>query len=293
MKKTFLVAIIAILSSRLCAFGVTFDKIRFANEATDTTRITGMLTEALTKEFATPGECVEWFARKFVDTPYVGGTLEGDAPDYTEYLTVDLDRLDCTTLVDVVSALAYTVGERRSSWRDFVYNLERFRYRGGRLNGYPSRLHYFSDWVIDNVHRGNVTDATTLFPQVNYQVKSLDFMSSNRSKYPAMSVDANYEGIKNAEIGYRNHRFPYIKSQNVGGKTTRQAFHSGDIVAFLTKAQGLDVAHLGIIVMENGEPRLLHASSSAGKVVVANVPLEEIFRKNRNYSGLRVIRLKD
>lgn len=293
MTRHILLALTAIISVCFSSYGVNYDKLRFHNEAADTVRINEMLTEAFAMDFRTPGECVEWFARKFIDTPYLAGTLEGEAPDYAENLTVDLDHLDCTTLVDVAMAMAYTVGERRSSWRDFVYNLERFRYRGGHLNGYGSRLHYFSDWVIDNVHRGNITDVTPLFPTVHYQVKTLDFMSSNRSKYPAMTSDANYEGIKNAEIGYRNHRFPYIKVQNVGSKTTRQAFRTGDVVAFLTKTPGLDVAHLGIIVMKEGVPHLLHASSSAGKVVLMEAPLEEMFRKNHSYSGLRVVRLQE
>lgn len=293
MTKSILLVISAIFTVCFNSFGVNYDKLRFGNEAADTVRINEMLIRGHAMDFRTPGECVEWVASQFIGTPYVAGTLEGEAPDYAEVLTVDLDHLDCTTFVDVALAMAYTIGERRTSWRDFVYNLERFRYRGGHMGGYGSRLHYFSDWVIDNVHRGNVTDATTLFPAVHYQVKTLDFMSSNRSKYPAMTPDANYEGIKNAEIGYRNHRFPYIKAQNVGAKPVRQAFRSGDVVAFLTKTPGLDVAHLGIIVVKEGVPYLLHASSSAGKVVLNETPLEEVFRKNRSYSGLRVIRLHE
>ena len=32
--------------------------------------------------------------------------------------------------------------------------ITRIRYRGGRLAGYPSRLHYFTDWLLDNERRG-------------------------------------------------------------------------------------------------------------------------------------------
>ena len=48
--------------------------------------------------------------------------------------------------------------ENRKSWRDFIYNLKRMRYRSGEINGYPSRLHYVSDWIVDNRFRGNFAD---------------------------------------------------------------------------------------------------------------------------------------
>lgn len=292
MKKIILFAMLA-LAIGVTSHAATYEKLRFADEATDTVRINELLIEAISKDFKTSGDCIAWFADKFVGVPYCAGSLEGEAPDFTEYITVNLGCVDCTTLVDMAVALAYTVGERRSSWRDFVYNLERIRYRNGNANGYPSRLHYFSDWVIDNTHRDNLKEVTSSFPAVHYQVKSIDFMSAHRDKYPAMVSSENYEGIKNSEIGYRNHRFPYIKPQNVGSKATRAAFKNGDVVAFTTKLQGLDVAHLGIVVMVDGQPRLLHASSSAGKVVLTDFPLEDMFRKNRNFTGLRVVRLKD
>lgn len=267
--------------------------VRFHNEASDTARINDLLIEANARDFKKSGDCIAWLAKQFVGLPYKGGTLEGEAPGYEEFLTVDLDELDCTTLVDNVLALAYTVGERRSSWRDFVYNLERLRYRNGKRDGYASRLHYFSAWVVDNVHRGTLIDATQYFPKNAYQVKSIDFMSENRSKYPALADDEVFNRLKSAEIGFRNHRYCYIKAQDVGSKHTKAALRDGDIVAFTTKTNGLDVAHMGVVVMVEGEPRLLHASSSAGVVMINSTPLEEVFRKNHTFTGMRVVRLKD
>ena len=55
----------------------------------------------------------------------------------------------------------------------------------------------------------------------------------------------------------------------------------------------LDVSHMGIIVIEKGEPYLLHASSSHGKVEITNVPLSEFMKKNRSLTGIRVIRLAE
>lgn len=291
MKKLFVALMTGVLVSG-GAQAINLNNIRFSNEAADTTRINELLVDANRQNFKNSGECVVWFGNHFVDVPYVAGTLEIDSGK-RELLSVALDQLDCTTFVETVLALTYTVGEKRNSWRDFVYNLERIRYRNGNIEGYPSRLHYVSDWIVDNTHRGIFTDATRLLPRQSFEVKSLNFMTTHRNLYPALSDSDNFARIKAVESGYRNHRFPYIKAQDIAKPDVRAALRNGDVVAFTTKVNGLDVSHLGIIVVKNKMPYLMHASSSARKVIVNDQPLEEYFRKNRNLTGLRIIRLKD
>lgn len=263
--------------------------VRFYNEARDTILINQILTDAASREFKSPSERTGYIARKFLGKPYVEATLE-QSP---ELVTVNIDQFDCTTFVETVLALSYTVGEGRTSWRDFVYNLERLRYRGGELDGYPSRLHYVCDWVVDNVHRGNVQDATRLFPYVNYVTRSIDFMSENRSKYPALSDSTNFARLKNTEIGYRNHRFPYIKTIDMGRKETKTELRDGDAIALVTSIKNLDVSHMGFVVMKDGEPYMLHASTTGGKVEITERPLAQYLKRNRNLIGVRVIRLNE
>lgn len=264
--------------------------VRFGNESTDTTAITAMLDKASGRNFATPEARVAFFARMFEGTPYAAHTLE--APE--EVLTVRIDSLDCTTFVETAMALAFTVGERRSSWRDFVYNLRRLRYRGGETGDYASRLHYISDWAVDNKYRGNINDATTLFPRYSDAVRTLDFMTSNRDSYPAMADSATYARIRSIENGYRNHRFPYVKTVDLNGKETKAAFHEGDVVALVTSLKNLDVTHMGIVVKDSsGELFLLHASQKDGKVEVSARPLGDFMKKNRQWIGLRVFRLTE
>ncbi len=287
MKHVYLLAAI-IISFCAAAGRAAPTPTRFHCEESDTTRINTILVESIASGFKTAGERTADIAMRFVGTPYVAHTLEGD----TEMLTVNLDELDCTTFVETVMALSYTAGEGRSTWRDFLYNLQRLRYRGGEVNGYASRLHYISDWVIDNTHRGNFKEVTANFPAVAYQVRTIDFMSANRNKYPALADDNEYERIRSVEIGYRNHRFPYIKSSNLGKKTTMAALRNGDIVALVTKLKNLDVTHMGIIIMQEGVPYLLHASSSHGKVELTSVPLADFMKKNLSLIGIRVFRLE-
>lgn len=278
----FILTIVVLLNSGM-ASAVNLAQVRFNDESADTTRLTELLVAVDGMELNSPQSMVAEFGRRLIGTPYVANTLEGDE----EMLTVNLSGLDCTTFVETVIALAKTVEARRTSWRDFLYNLEQIRYRGGSINGYASRLHYVSDWVVDNTHRGNITEVTDRIYDANYQIKTLDFMTSNRDKYPALSDSATYERMKSTEIGYRSHRYPYIKSANVGKANLRE----GDVVAITTSMQGLDVTHMGIIVMVDGKAHLLHASSKAGKVIIDPLSLFDYLRRNKSATGIRVIRI--
>ncbi len=277
-----------IAATSLSASAILPSEVRWSNETQDTTKITDILIKAEKQAVSTPQEHVGFIARQFIGTPYAPHTLEGSP----ERLTVNLEQLDCTTFVETVLALAITAGEHRTSWRDFIHNLERIRYRNGELNGYSSRLHYISDWIVDNTHRGNFAEITNRMEQNSYQVKTLDFMSRNRDKYPALKDSTQWAKIRDVERGYMSHRFPYLKTRNITYKPNLNALKDGDAVAFTTKIPGLDVSHLGFIVIENGHPRLLHASQSAGKVIIDDLSLTEYLKRAKNITGIRIIRLK-
>lgn len=287
MKRS---TIILFLICGLAAFAARPALPRFGDEERDTTRLNEILADAAAHAFAGPEARTAYVAGLFEGVPYAAHTLEG--PE--EVLTVRLDSLDCTTFVETALALSYTAGERRTSWRDFVYNLERFRYRNGVLDGYPSRLHYICDWAVDNIHRGNLMDVTDRVPRVCYVVRSIDFMSTHRSAYAALADSANFARIKSVESGYRNHRFPYIKTQDLRAQEVQAALHTGDVVGLVTKMKNLDVTHMGIIVKDDkGVPYLLHASSSHGRVEKTAVPLADFMKRNTSLLGIRVFRLKD
>lgn len=262
--------------------------IRFGNEATDTTRITQLIDACVQARINSPEERVAFFARQFIGVPYVAHTLEGEK----EQLAVYTDSLDCTTFAETCLALAFTAGQQRHSWRDFVYNLMQMRYRNGVIDGYPSRLHYVADWAVDNIHRGNIQDACRFFPKVNYMIKNIDFMTTNRDKYPALADSANYARVRSTESGFRNHKFPYVRTNDLRQGPTKAAFRNGDVVALVCNIKGLDVTHMGVVVTdEAGVLHLLHASSSKGQVTLEEMPLDDFMRKNRQWIGLRVFRL--
>lgn len=281
------------LSCLLIAYSVTASaislaEVKFNNETTDTIRINALLTKGAAIK-GSSAERIAALGRELIGTHYEASTLE----DSVERLTVNLDGLDCTTYIEDVMALALTLDEGRTSWRDFLYNLERLRYRNGTAGDYGSRLHYVSDWVVDNVHRGTFREVTNQIPQHDYAVKTLDYMTSHRDQYPQMADPTQFERIKNMEIGYRSHRFPFIKRERLNNKPVKEALREGDIVAITTRTPGLDVGHFGIIVMDKGVPYLMHASSTAKEVVIDKLPLFDMLRRSKTFTGIRVFRLNN
>ena len=255
--------------------------------ANDTTKISELLRRGYESGIKDANQLVAQYGEWLMGTPYVAHTLEGDK----EMLTINIDELDCTTFVETLYALTRTTLSGRYSWRDFAHNLEAIRYRGGNINGYASRLHYISDWIIENTYRGNIKEFTPELDGVQYMVKNIDFMSKNRDKYPALADDATFQKIKGTEIGYRNHRFPYFKVDFNSQKRMKKVVRTGDFVAIVTNIKGLDVQHMGVIVMKDDVPYLLNASSVGKKVQIEEIDLADYIRRNKTAVGVRIIRI--
>lgn len=281
MKRT------AIISAAIfgAATAMAAVPVRWHNEAADTVKIQQILSAATSKP---ADSLVISIARGFKGIPYKASTLE-IAPEMT---TVNLDGVDCTTFMEDVVALALTVNEKRLSWHDFAYNLENLRYRRGKADGYSSRLHYISDWAMENGQRGNIVEITDRLPGSEYKIKTLDYMTRHRDSYPALADDTEFERLKSIEGAYRSHRYPMIASTRLGKEALSQ-LKAGDIVAFVSKIDGLDVAHVGFVDIVDGKVRLLHASLRGGKVMLDPLPLADYLKRNRQFAGVRFFRLGD
>ena len=269
------------------AAAVTLQQMRF-HCANDTTEINQLLKKGVESGLKSPNELVCLYAHELMGRPYVAQTLEGTP----EMLTIDIDELDCTTFVETLYALARTTMTGRYSWRDYAANLESIRYRGGEMNGYTSRLHYISEWAVENTSRGNLTEVTGDLDGTRYMIKTLDFMTTHRSSYPALADSATFEKMRSLEIGYRNHRFAYIKKESLHNKKLIDQLRSGDFVALVTKIDGLDVTHMGVIEKKDGRLYLLDASSVGKKVQLETDDMMEMLRRNRSNLGIRVFRIR-
>lgn len=280
---------VLLLMGGLLSQAATTAQMRFHCSG-DTTTLDRLLLEGQQSGISQPEALVSFYAHKLLGTPYVAHTLEGD----NEMLTINIDQLDCTTFVETLYALARTTLQGRQSWRDYAANLESLRYRGGVMGDYSTRLHYISLWIIDNFSRGNLVEVTPDLPHATTMVKTINFMSAHADSYQSLKGDsAMVVKIKRMEDGLRNHQMPYLKKMWLNKDDVRQALHAGDFVGLLTRIDGLDISHLGIIEKdENGEIYLLDASMSGGKVMIESEPLGRWLKSGKNTLGIRVFRLK-
>ena len=123
------------------------------------------------------------FAKQMLGVPYVAGTLDGNEE---EQLVVRTDALDCTTFVETV--LAFCIADKRGErdYKGFKKALTDVRYRNGILNGYTSRLHYFSDWIRNNEQMGFVKECTSETACAQPKELWLDFMTTHVDSYLPM-----------------------------------------------------------------------------------------------------------
>ncbi len=224
--------------------------------------------------------------KAFLGKPYVGQTLENGA---AERLVVNLRELDCTTFAENCLALARTVCAPNPGFEQFIKELEKIRYRQGTRKGYPSRLHYFSDWIHDNGQKGLITEPANAFGS-SLQVQ-VNFMSSHPDSYPVLKDHPELVPVlAGQEKIISNRRYFFLKKEDVC--LNEDNLNEGDIVGLTTTITGLDVAHVGILVKKDERIHLLHASSAQKKVVISEEPLSELLMNKKSYTGILIARPK-
>ena len=223
--------------------------------------------------------------RRFIGRPYEPDTLEREGP---EELVVNLRAFDCVTFVENAIVLACLIKAGKIGFADYLAALERIRYRRGRCDGYPSRLHYFTDWLYDNGRKGLVRDITREIGGVPFR-KAFHALTDRREDRPGlMDPDAfRRQRVVEGLCSRRTHS--YIPKADLARRENRIA--GGDIIAITTDETGIDVSHAGLAVPVGGEIRLLHASSAEGRVVLAEIPLQGYLRARRSRTGIVVGRM--
>jgi len=232
-----------------------------------------------------------FFARKFLGVPYVAHTLEHKDG---EFLVVNTRQLDCTTFVETVTALTQCAYNHQYTWEAYLKALKSMRYRHGIINKYPSRIHYFTEWIVENSKRGLVTELQSPNPPFTaVQIVKVGFMSSHPNSYSALKQHPEYiSDIRKMEQELSGLRFRYIPKKDIGNvKILRKAVRDGDIIAITTNKKGLEIAHLGFAVWKKGELHLLNASQIHKKVVEEPMTLYNYLGKHPSHTGIRIIRI--
>lgn len=275
----------------LFIFHLSLFTFHFAFAQSDSARVVSLLEQGK-KEATAPLHL--WYAQQFIGTPYVGQTLEVNP---MEQLVVNLRQLDCTTYVETAIALALTQQQGSTRYEDYCLNLTKIRYRNGQLDGYPSRNHYFTQWIDSNERLGIVEEKDIPSKISVKQVINLHYMSQHPNLYPMLRGDTAAQTIiRQYEKEDEGRTVNYIprRQLNQGQATTLGIVKDGDILAIVTRKDGLDTSHIGFALWgKDNRLHLLNASQIHKKVVLEPMSLYEYMGKHPSQLGIRVIEVKD
>ncbi len=216
---------------------------------------TFFMTTATSSRFS-PDDLVSR-AQLLLGVPYAANTL-GGGPGMLESFVARCDSLDCMLLLELALASGDSILCADS--------LRAQRY-DRRVCAWSNRLHFFSDWIERGPHLqdvgADIPGAVAVSRSINYRQDGTRWL----------------QGVQCSERTlYRIH----------ADSTALRYLHTGDLVGIWSEQTGLDVSHVGILVWQQDELQLLHASSSAGCVI--QQPLLEYPNLKR---GLLVLRLPE
>ena len=230
-------------------------------------------------------ECVAEIGKSFIGTVYEANTLEqpGD-----EHLVINLHSLDCVTFCENSLALARCIKMNKMTFQAFKGELQLIRYRGGIIDGYPSRLHYFSDFIFDNGKKKILTDITQSIGGVPFE-KKVNFMSTHSNEYPKLKEQPAFiEIIKKQEEAINSRRLYHIPKNDIGKSDS--GILDGDILAITTSIEGMDVSHTGMALWKERKLHFLHAPNVGYKVQVTPNPLSDYLAEHSKQLGILVAR---
>lgn len=232
----------------------------------------------------TTAELVVLAGQLLVGTPYVANTLETEP----EQLVINLHGMDCTTYAENCLAIARVIKNSKASFHSFAKELTNIRYRHGKIETYPSRLHYFSDWIYENDKKKLVNAVSGKIAKISYSL-DINFMSTHPTAYKPLKNNPDFIPLiaeKEREISARTmYYLPKEKLSSFEGK-----IRAGDIVGITTSISGLDIVHVGIVVKLKEQLHLMHASSKAEKVIISEKSLSEYVKGRKSASGIMLAR---
>lgn len=225
-------------------------------------------------------------AQTFLGTPYVSHTLETNEQ---EQVVINLRKFDCWTFVESCTALALTATDSVRSYAQYIDHIQQLRYRNGVVDGYGSRLHYFSEWMLNMIEKGYYRDITQELGGTKL-TKKIQFITQNPKLYPKTRDSLTLSKILLSQDRINAQEWFYIPKYKV--KNIEDKIQAGDMIVLTSNVKGLDIEHQGFAIRGNdGLLRLLHASSTSQKVTISKRSLSEYLGKVPAMSGIMVLRM--
>ena len=115
-------------------------------------------------------------------------------------------------------------------------------------------------------------------------------MSAHPDKYRQLKAHPEWVEVmreKEEEISSRE-TYACIPEKEI--ERCGSGMQNGDIVCFVTNIEGLDISHVGFIDREGEMLTFIHASSSAGKVIVNPESLQTYVTDGKRTTGVMIVR---
>jgi hypothetical protein len=233
---------------------------------------------------ATTSDLMIKVGRFFLGTPYVAHTLEKGE----EQLVINLREMDCTTFAENCLAISRTIKSEMPTFEQFTAELQGIRYRDGIIDGYPSRLHYFCDWIYNNQQKHLIADLSEEMAQAPLP-KQINFMSTHPDSYQQLKESASLVAkIASQEKEISARKMFYIPETRIAEVESK--LMDGDIAGITTNIEGIAIQHVVILIRQEGHIHLLHASSKAEKVMISENTLEEYLLNSQSATGIMLAR---
>lgn len=259
--------------------------IKYSSE--DTIRLNELIEKCKPNSHQPIGQISIQVAHELLNTPYVAATLETDGD---EQLVINLREMDCTTFVENVIALSICLKKQHCTFDQYCQTITQLRYRNGVINGYPSRLHYFTEWLVNNQKKKIITIISDSIGNAPFDA-TVNFMSTHPDKYKQLTLKPELiPEIAKTEALISAQNLKYIPKDQVA--LFEDKINDGDIIAIATSLAGLDISHVGIAVHVNNRLHFYHASSTEKKVVLSAKPLSEYLAGIKSNTGILVARIK-
>jgi hypothetical protein len=220
-------------------------------------------------------------SRLLLGVPYVNGPLgEGDAGGPDPEPRFDLTRADCVTYLEESLALALTAPR---SDRSYVPILDAIRYQDGKV-GFASRNHYMvldwipsNSWLLEDVTEDIVPNGHTR--KITREIDRAAFLRDHGAE-PREGKDK----LEKVEIEL----IPMAEIQSATSK-----LRSGDLVFWVAKKEGIDIAHTGMVVRNSKDGSVVHRHGSSKAGATLDEPLLEYAERTAPvFDGIVVLRLK-
>jgi hypothetical protein len=226
------------------------------------------------------GELIGKIAMEFKGTPYVGFTLELSKD--VENCVVNLNGLDCVTFFENSLCMARMIKRGKSSPQDLLNEVRTTRYRAGHLGDFTSRLHYTTDWFVDNEAKGVIKILTPDLPGAEPFTQKVGIMSQHPENYRQLKAHPELvEKIRVMEDKINSRSLKYLPMDKLAA--AEHLLQTGDIVGVATTENGIDIAHIGLCIKDaEGIVHFMDASSSKRNM---RVTLEPQLSKCLNWSS--------